>query len=61
MSTPRQGVVSRNYSYAPEECARALAFLLKTPVSKKAAHPGGPEGARKEFNDSRAKDILRQH
>jgi hypothetical protein len=48
-------VVSRNYRLAPDDCARALEFLLKPSVRKE----GGPETAPKNAkvrseDDSRA-------
>jgi hypothetical protein len=43
----REPVVTRSYSPAPDQCARALELLLK-PVSKKAAGTSGGEDARKE-------------
>ncbi len=42
MSGSRQKVVvSRNYRAVPDDCARALEFLLKASVSKKAAGRAG--------------------
>ena len=57
-------VVSRQYMYAPDYCARVLALLLKEPVSKEkeAAGPwGGPGGLTnrtKAKGDSACESIL---
>lgn len=59
MSAPKQGIaVSRSYIPDPNQCARALELLLKEPVSKKAAHPGRPDGTRGGSSDSSAKTII---
>jgi hypothetical protein len=39
-------VVSRQYMYAPDYCARALALLLKEPVSKEVTRPAPEPGDR---------------
>jgi hypothetical protein len=44
MSRSEEITVSRTYTPAPDECARALELLLKTTVSKK----GGPATALKD-------------
>lgn len=49
-------VVLRDYSHAPEDCARALAFLLRSPVSKEAARPGDPDDDAKESHGCIATD-----
>ena len=56
MSGPKQAtIVSRNYTPAPDDCARALEFLLKTSVSKKAAGRAASNDAKvRSKSDSRA-------
>jgi len=51
MSARKQRItVSRHYNPAPDDCARALAILLKNSVNKKADEPApepdGRDGAR---------------
>jgi len=43
-------VVSREYGSAPDDCARALALLLKTTVSKKGGVRAAPDDAVKELD-----------
>ena len=52
MGSPKQGVaVSRNYRAAPDDCARALEFLLRASVSKKAAERAASNDAKVRFSD----------
>ena len=43
-------VVFREYRNAPDDCARALALLLKTTVSKKGGVRAAPDDAVKELD-----------
>ena len=43
MNTRKSIIVTRTYKPVADDCARALVFLLKTCVSKEAAHPAAPD------------------
>ena len=45
--------VIREYRNAPDDCARALALLLKTTVSKKGGVRAAPDDAKGSRHDSR--------
>ena len=52
MSTCRQTItVSRDYKAAPDECARALEFLLKASVQKEGGPYTAPEDRKGLEND----------
>ncbi len=53
MSGAKRGaapIVSRAYKYEPDDCARALALLLKKPTRKKGSRPAAPKDDVKESN-----------
>ena len=50
-------VVSREYRNAPDDCARALALLLKTTVSKKGGIRAAPDDAERRSSDG-ARNII---
>jgi hypothetical protein len=50
-------VVFREYRNAPDDCARALALLLKTTVSKKGGIRAAPDDAERSLSDG-ASDII---
>ena len=60
MSGSRQKVVvSRNYRAVPDDCARALEFLLKASVRKKAAGRAAANDAKvRSKSDSRTMDSI---
>jgi hypothetical protein len=54
----KQGiVVSRSYDPVPDHCARALALLLKEPVSKEGGPPTAPDDAKGSKHDRATKII----
>lgn len=59
MSGSKQGiVVSRSYSPAVDQCTRALALLLKEPVSQKGGPTTAPDDAEGSKNDRTATSII---
>ena len=52
--------VSRVYRAAPDECARALQFLLKATLSKEAAQPAAPNEAKGSQHDRPTTPIIPQ-
>jgi hypothetical protein len=47
MGSPwKKHTVIRHYEAAPDDCARALALLLKKSANKEAAGAGGPDDAK---------------
>jgi hypothetical protein len=55
----QKAIVSREYRVSPDDCARALEFLLKTSVSKEAAGWATSNDAKVRFkNGSRTTSIL---
>ncbi len=52
MSTPKQNfTVAREYRPAPEDCVRALEFLLRASASKKAAARAASNDAKVRYED----------
>lgn len=60
MSGAKRGaapIVSRAYKYEPDDCARALALLLKKPTRKKGSRPAAPDDTERRSSDG-AKIII---
>jgi hypothetical protein len=59
VSAPRQSAtVTRTYKRAPDDCARALAILLKAPVQKKADKPAPEPIGRDAVRESNGYDAF---
>lgn len=52
-------IVSRDYRYGPDHCARALELLLRKTRSMKEAAPESRPDAGKEINERSGKGIIR--
>jgi hypothetical protein len=58
VSGPKQITVTRTYRYEPDDCARALAFLLTASVRNEGGPPTAPDDAKKESKHIGANKII---
>ena len=58
MSACKSISVTRSYTSEADACARALALLLKRPVSKEGGPHTAPDDAKKEFKHVGAKSRI---